>query len=320
MSCGVEVDRWKVDIVGKFFGVDAGHDGDDEGGVGKEKRTNHNTVGQVDEESFLVEAPKGPSKEEGMPVTFKEDSNNNKCFHVPNYQAYDAAEEIVDLVLNLALNPEKDDLTEPIDATNVAFACQDVRLKPGFVMPVKVKKPKIVVEKKVVVDTFYDYLASPGECVIIPDVAEETWMDATDKELGQELADKLKEDKVDVIVSLVEKFGRNIVLDFFWETQKIEESGGLMIMNGARRRSSGGVLFHLLRGTKDEKIREKVDEFFEERQNNDCRRKKAVSDLKKKKLEKGVKEFKEERSINVKDKKRNVAQQEEVIDISALFE
>ena len=51
---------------------------------------------------------------------------------------------------------KKDDLNEPIDASNVTFACQDVRLKPGFVMPVKVKKPKIVAEKKVVVDTFYD--------------------------------------------------------------------------------------------------------------------------------------------------------------------
>ena len=102
-------------------------------------------------------------------------------------------------------------------------------------MPVKVKKPKIVVEKKVVVDTFYDYLASPGECVIIPDVAEKTWTEVTNEELGQELADKLKEDKIEVIVSLVDKFGRNVVLDFFWETQKIEESGGLIIMNGARR-------------------------------------------------------------------------------------
>ena len=82
------------------------------------------------------------------------------------------------------------------------------------------RKPKIVVEKKVVVDTFYDYLASPGECVIIPDVAEKTWTEVTNEELGQELADKLKEDKIEVIVSLVDKFGRNVVLDFFWETQK----------------------------------------------------------------------------------------------------
>ena len=163
-------------------------------------------------------------------------------------------------------------------------------------MPVKVKKPKIVVEKKVVVDTFYDYLASPGECVIIPDVAEKTWTEATNEELGQELADKLKEDKIEVIVSLVDKFGRNVVLDFFWETQKIEESGGLIIMNGARRRSSVGVLFNLLRGTKDEKIRAKVEEFFEERQSSDSRRKKAVAVLKKTKMEKGVKEFIQERS------------------------
>ena len=127
MSCGEEIDKWKVDLAGKFFGVDAGRKGlgDDEGGVG-------------------------------------------------------------------GVGEEK----------------------------VAVRKPKIVVEKKVVVDTFYDYLASPGECVIIPDVAEKTWTEVTNEELGQELADKLKEDKIEVIVSLVNKFGRNVVLDFFWETQK----------------------------------------------------------------------------------------------------
>jgi hypothetical protein len=37
--------------------------------------------------------------------------------------------------------------------------------------------------KKVVVDTFYYYLASPGECFIIPDTDEKTWMEATDEEL-----------------------------------------------------------------------------------------------------------------------------------------
>jgi len=301
MSCGEELDGWKVDLVGKFIGV-KGHCR----GVEEEKRTmNHKEV--IFEEASM-----------------EEDSNNNKCFEsfpVLKPQANEAAEEIIDLILDLVMKSDvlvkKVVPTESIDASNVAFACQDVRLKPGFVMPVKVKKPKVVVEKKVVVDTFYDYLASPGECVIIPDVAEESWMDATDDELGTELADKLKEDKVDVIINLVEKFGRNIVLDYFWETQKIEESGGLMIMNGARRRSSGGVLFHLLRGTKDEKIREKVEEFFAERQNNECKRKKAASDVKKEKLEKGVKEFRQERSCIEKDLS---AHHEEVIDISALFE
>ena len=106
-------------------------------------------------------------------VIIEEESKNNKCFPVPQYQANEAAEEIIDLVLELIFNSElpvqKGDSTEAIDASH-----DDVRLKPGFVMPVKVKKPKAV-KKKVLVDTFYDYLAYPGERVLIPDVADETW-------------------------------------------------------------------------------------------------------------------------------------------------
>lgn len=91
-------------------------------------------------------------------VIIEEESKNNKCFPVPQYQANEAAEEIIDLVLELIFNSElpvqKGDSTEAIDASNVTFASHDdVRLKPGFVMPVKVKKPKAV-KKKVLVDTF----------------------------------------------------------------------------------------------------------------------------------------------------------------------
>jgi hypothetical protein len=59
-------------------------------------------------------------------------------------------------------------------------------------------------------------------------------------------------------------------------------------MNGARRRCSST---WLLSGTKDEKIRANVEEFFDERQTSDSRRKKALAVLKnKKKMEEGVKE------------------------------
>ena len=119
MSCAEEIDKWKVDLVGKFFGVDAGHEGigDDEGGVGgvgEEKIADHNTLGRVDkefnklpnagmkeetvmetvlatsllgscvtkeEESVNLEQSGGLSKEEVVvkESTVVEDSNNNKC-------------------------------------------------------------------------------------------------------------------------------------------------------------------------------------------------------------------------------------------------
>ena len=47
--------------------------------------------------------------------------------------------------------------------------------------------------------------------------------------------------------------------ELFKETQKIEASGGLMIKNGARRRTPGGLFLHLLRewAAKDPRVDEK---------------------------------------------------------------
>merc|ERR1719318_2254350 len=57
----------------------------------------------------------------------------------------------------------------------------------------------------------------------------------------------------------------------------------MVINNGARRRTAGGVMLHLLRKTEDEGIKEKVKKFFNESQKNDHRRKIAVANKRKKK-------------------------------------
>ena len=45
-----------------------------------------------------------------------------------------------------------------------------------------------------------------------------------------------------------------MALELFAKTQAVEMDGGMMIKNGARRRTPGGVYLHLLRGLKDPRV------------------------------------------------------------------
>ena len=56
-----------------------------------------------------------------------------------------------------------------------------------------------------------------------------------------------------------------------------------MINNGARRRTAGGVMMHLLRITEDQEISEKAKIFFRESQKNDIKRRVLQAKSKKKK-------------------------------------
>lgn len=62
-----------------------------------------------------------------------------------------------------------------------------------------------------------------------------------------------------VIGRVVDIIGKEEAIDFFQKTKKIEEDGGMLIMNGSRRRTPGGVYFWLVKNDKhipQEKIRE----------------------------------------------------------------
>ncbi|ROT70822.1 putative phosphorylated adapter RNA export protein [Penaeus vannamei] len=63
----------------------------------------------------------------------------------------------------------------------------------------------------------------------------------TDEEVGLSIAEGLHERKPELIVRVVEVLGREKALELYKETQKVEREGGLMILNGSRRRTSGGV-------------------------------------------------------------------------------
>ena len=55
------------------------------------------------------------------------------------------------------------------------------------------------------------------------------------------------------MVGVIDLVGGQVVLELFQKTQKIESEGGMMIKNGERRRTPGGVFMQLLRDAgKDE--------------------------------------------------------------------
>ena len=65
--------------------------------------------------------------------------------------------------------------------------------------------------------------------------------------LGDELAAKLSEPKTQLMIGIVEIVGVDVALDLFNKTKDIESKGGMMIKNGERRRTPGGVFMQLLR-------------------------------------------------------------------------
>ncbi|KAB7506030.1 Phosphorylated adapter RNA export protein [Armadillidium nasatum] len=67
------------------------------------------------------------------------------------------------------------------------------------------------------------------------------------RNLGNVIADALFEQKPELIVRVVEVLGHEKALELYRSTQKMEKEGGMMINNGSRRRTSGGVFLNLLK-------------------------------------------------------------------------
>lgn len=60
---------------------------------------------------------------------------------------------------------------------------------------------------------------------------------------------------------IVDIIGKEKSIEFYKKTKEIEEDGGLLIMNGSRRRTPGGVYFYLVKN--DEHIpQEQIREIF----------------------------------------------------------
>jgi len=162
-------------------------------------------------------------------------------------------------------------------------------------------------DKKMRLDRFKnEVLPPPGQPRQIPDIAEDSLVEGTDEEFGAELAARLQEEKVEMIIDLVKILGRRRVWEFFKETQAVEAKGGMMINNGARRRTAGGVLMHLLRTTEDHETAEKAKTFFRESQKNEQKRRFLhAKSKKKKKFEDEMEDFLRRKREMAADKEKD---------------
>jgi hypothetical protein len=67
-------------------------------------------------------------------------------------------------------------------------------------------------------------------------------------ELAHEIAAQLQEPRTDLIAEVIHHFGPEKTRELLNETLRIEEQGGLLVDDGSRRRTPGGVFLYLARG------------------------------------------------------------------------
>ncbi|XP_076244880.1 phosphorylated adaptor for RNA export [Calliopsis andreniformis] len=85
--------------------------------------------------------------------------------------------------------------------------------------------------------------------------------ESTEADVATDITSKLCEKKDVLIRRIVDIIGKQKAIDFFHKTKKIEEGGGMLIMNGSRRRTPGGIYLWLVKN--DEHIpQEKIREIF----------------------------------------------------------
>ncbi|XP_012061264.1 PREDICTED: phosphorylated adapter RNA export protein [Atta cephalotes] len=123
-----------------------------------------------------------------------------------------------------------------------------------------------------------------GSVRIIADLS--TTVDSTDADVATDITNKLSERKELLIRRVVDIIGKQKAIDFFQKTKKIEEDGGMLIMNGSRRRTAGGIYFWLVKNDKhipQEKIREIF--YYDQKETSEQRRKTGDSGRQKREQE-----------------------------------
>lgn len=72
-------------------------------------------------------------------------------------------------------------------------------------------------------------------------------LENTEEEIARDLANKLCEEKEDLIYKIVNVAGKEKAIHVFNEVKRIENEGGMLIMNQSRRRTPGGVYLFLIK-------------------------------------------------------------------------
>ncbi|XP_037714242.1 phosphorylated adapter RNA export protein [Drosophila subpulchrella] len=117
----------------------------------------------------------------------------------------------------------------------------------------------------------------------ILDLNEVAGRDPSD--VATEMASKLYEEKDELLVRVVEILGMDLPLQLYKETQRIEADGGMMIKNGKRRRTPGGVFLFLLKHHDSITQEQQKSIFSEDRQSLNKSRKQIETLMRDRKVE-----------------------------------
>ncbi|KAH8314401.1 hypothetical protein KR059_005335 [Drosophila kikkawai] len=104
-------------------------------------------------------------------------------------------------------------------------------------------------------------------------------------DVATEMASKLYEEKDELLVRVVEVLGMDLPLELYKETQRIEADGGMMIKNGKRRRTPGGVFLFLLKHHNSISQEQQKSIFNEDRQSLNKSRKQIETLMRDRKVE-----------------------------------
>lgn len=109
--------------------------------------------------------------------------------------------------------------------------------------------------------------------------------ESTNEEIAQDIAMKLCEEKDDLLLHAINTVGREIPMKLFAETQKIELDGGMMTMDGYRRRTPGGVFLFLLKHCAEITKEQKKIIFFEDKKKFEKKKKNSHESKRDQKVE-----------------------------------
>ncbi|XP_072050871.1 uncharacterized protein [Amphiura filiformis] len=103
------------------------------------------------------------------------------------------------------------------------------------------------------------------------------------KEVAGKIAFSLNEQKRHLIMRVVNILGVDKSKELWQLTLDVEESGGMMVMNGTRRRTPGGVFLHMMK-TDEDVTKNQVDEIFAEEKKRENKREKEHRKRKRKQI------------------------------------
>ncbi|XP_069749190.1 phosphorylated adapter RNA export protein [Narcine bancroftii] len=131
-----------------------------------------------------------------------------------------------------------------------------------------------------------------GKCDITED-------DTPDK-ISDEIAHRLREPKTALIHRVVKAIGKKKAIELLMETAEIEKNGGLMIVDGSRRRTPGGVYLQLLKNTPSI-TQDQLKEIFYEENQREYSSKKAAKKRRRHIIGKKMKQAIKELNLQVDD-------------------